>query len=105
MPSEHCQVFFGTKTREEANFIVDILLDKKLIACADSFAIDAKYRWKGKIVAEQRYQIIGYSIFKNKDQIIREIKKVHTDEVPSIVFTQIDANKEYLDWIESSINY
>ena len=98
-----CQIFFGAETEEKAKKIIDALFEAKLIACADSFPINANYYWKGAIQRENRVQIIAYSMFKLKDEIISKITQNHTDEVPAIVFTEITVNQEYLDWIEESV--
>ena len=103
MNTEFCQIFFGAETEEEANKIIDALFEAKLIACADSFPINANYRWKGGIQREERIQVIAYSRLDFKDKIIEAISKNHLDEVPAIVFSPIEANQEYLDWIEESV--
>jgi len=42
-------------------------------------------------------------LIKNKHKIIKEVKKVHSDECPIIAFFEIDGNEEFLDWIKDSV--
>lgn len=101
--NKYCQIFFGTEQEWEAQKIIDALFEAKLIACADSFPISANYCWRGRIQREKRIQVTAYSKFDLKDKIIAEVEKIHSDEVPSIVFTEVSANDKYLEWIEESI--
>lgn len=100
---DFCQILFNTKTKPEAEKIIDALFEAKLIACADGFAIDSRYCWKEEITSEERYQVMAYSKFELKKKIIALIEETHSDEVPAIVFSPIDGNQKYLDWIEESL--
>ena len=38
----------------------------------------------------------------NKEKIITEVKKIHSDKCPIIAFMKIDGNKEFLKWVKDS---
>jgi len=59
--------------------------------------------WEGKIVEKEYYNIQAFSLIKNKEQIIKEIKKIHSDKCPIIAFIKIEGNQEFLDWIKNSV--
>lgn len=84
---------------EEANKVANHLLNKKLIACANSFSIKASSCWTGKI--EQVDEIV--SILKTKkdnwQKVKSEIKKIHSYKVPCIMKIEVEANQEYEDWV------
>ncbi len=104
MTNEFCSVIMSATRRRELDRITDKLLKERLIACADTFPMRSRYWWKGRIVSEKRYLTIAYSMLKLKKKIITRVRALHSDECPGIVFTAIDANKDFLQWIEASTN-
>ena len=57
----------------------------------------------GKIEEKYYFNISAFSLLKNKEHIISEVEKIHSDETPIIVFTEIDGNEKFLMWIEKEI--
>lgn len=102
MNNKFIQFQINAPTKKEADKIQDALLKKRLIAGTCVMPSHSKYWWKGKIEQESYYIIYGFSIAKNKTKIIQETKKYHSDEVQGIVFWEIDANKDFLEWIEEN---
>lgn len=102
MNNKFVQFQINTPTKKEADKIQDALLEKHLIAGTCVMPSTSKFWWKKKIAEEKYYIIYGFSLAKNKNAIIRETKKYHSDEVPGIIFWPIDANKDFLEWIEEN---
>ena len=94
------QILLNSTSREELERIISALFENKLIACADVFPVESHYFWKGKIEMENRHQAIAFSMDDKKDSIIELVKKMHSDEVPGIIFSPAEANEEYLNWIK-----
>jgi len=103
MENEFCQVIISATTKQEADKISDSLVNKKLIAGSLILNGPSRYWWEGKIVEKEYYNIQAFSLIKNKEEIIKEVKKIHSDKCPIIAFTKIDGNKDFLDWIKNSI--
>jgi periplasmic divalent cation tolerance protein len=103
MREKFCQVLISATSKKEANKISDALTKKRLIAGSLIIKGPSRYWWKGKIVEKEYFNISAFSMLKNKEKIISEVEKIHTDECPIIVFIQIDGNKEFLEWIEKSV--
>jgi uncharacterized protein involved in tolerance to divalent cations len=103
MESEFCQVIISATTKQEADKISDSLVSKKLIAGSLIIKGPSRYWWEGKIVEKEYYNIQAFSLIKNKEQIIKEIKKIHSDKCPIIAFIKIEGNVEFLDWIKNSV--
>lgn len=94
-------VYVTAKDEKEAKDVADILLKKRLVACANIFPINSFYWWKGEIQNDSEIALIMKTREKHTDQIISEIKSIHSYEVPCIEFLQIsDGNPDYLKWIE-----
>ena len=98
-----CQVLISAANKKEADRISESLVAKKLVAGSLIFKGSARYWWHAKIVEKQYYNISAFSLIKNKRGIIREVKRMQSDECPIIAFNKIDGNKEFLDWIKRSV--
>lgn len=103
MKEEFCQVLISATNREEANKISDALVKQKLIAGSLILKGPSRYWWEGKIVKKEYYNIQAFSLIKNKSKIITEVKKIHSDKCPIIVFFKIDGNEEFLKWVKESV--
>ena len=98
---EYCLVQINSPSFEEAKKISEILLEKHLIAGANTILkTPAMYWWKGKIEEQEYCSIMAYSKKDLKNEIIAETRKIHSDECPAIVFIKIDANEDFIKWIE-----
>lgn len=98
-----CQVLISATNKEEANNISDSLVKKKLIAGSLIIKGPSRYWWQNKIVEKEYYTIQAFSLIKNKEKIISDVKKIHRDKCPIIAFFEMDGNKEFLDWVKDSV--
>lgn len=97
---EFCQVLINCPAKEEADKILDMLLEKRLVAGGLITHGPSRYHWKGNIEKGEYFKISAFSLFKNKQKIVSEAKKLHSDETPVMVFIEIDGNEDFLKWIE-----
>jgi len=96
-------VLMTASNKEEAIKIVRILLEEKLIACANMIeAISSFYWWKGKIQEDKEVLVIMKSnknLFKN---LSSRIMKLHSYDIPEILAIPIvDGSSSYLDWMKT----
>lgn len=96
-------VYVTCKNENEAKKIADMLLRKRLIACANIFPIKSAYRWKGKIKNENEIAVLLKTINKNFSIIQREIEKISSYEIPCIEKIDVKANKKYEDWVNREV--
>lgn len=93
------------ETTEDAERLATLLLENKLIACAQiSAPIASLYRWNEKIATETEYTL-GV---KTRIEKVREVQQVisneHPYELPEILInTSIEANSEYLEWLKKEV--
>jgi uncharacterized protein involved in tolerance to divalent cations len=104
MTNEHLQVSISAETKEQADEILNALLAKRLVTGGQILNAPARFLWKGAIVDMNYFTLTSFSLAKNKEEIIREVKKISIEEVPMVTFTCIDGNKELLRWIEKTLN-
>ncbi len=94
-------IYITTRNAGEAKKISAHLLKKKLIACANIFPIESMYSWKGEIQEDLEFVVLAKTIDVNYDKVEKEIKKMHSYDIPAIYSWKIDKiNKDYLKWVE-----
>ena len=98
---KYISIFVTVPNMKVANKITKFLLEKKLVACVNIIPkIKSVYWWEDKICKSNELLLIIKSIKNNFNKIVEEVKKNHPYEVPEIVCMDINANKDYLDWIQ-----
>lgn len=99
----YCRVRISATSKEEADNISKTLVMKKLVAGTMIYKGKCHYWWNQEIVEKEYYNIGGFTLVKHKEEIIKEVKKLHADECPIVAFNEIDGNIEFLDWIKDSV--
>jgi periplasmic divalent cation tolerance protein len=95
-------VYITCKNSAEAKKIGSFLVEKRLAACANYFPVNSIYEWKNKMVKDNEVVLLLKTINKNFNKIKKEVKRLHSYEVPCILKIKVDANKEYNKWVEES---
>ena len=97
-----CIIFVTCQSKKEADSIASSLLKKRLIACANIISgVDSKFWWNGKIDTAKEFLIILKVRRGSFKKIEKEVKRLHSYEVPEIIAVPIIAgSREYLGWIE-----
>ena len=101
-----CIIFVTCHSRKEAGNIASSLLNKRLIACANIISgVDSKFWWNGKIDSAKEFLVIIKAKSSSFKKIEKEVKRLHSYEVPEIIAIPIIAgSKEYLGWIKKETN-
>ena len=85
---------------KEANKSINNLLQKMLISSANSFPIKSTSSWTGKIEEVDEISVFLKTRKGNWEKVKSEVKKTHPYKVPCIAKFNVEANKEYEDWIK-----
>ena len=94
-------IYITVGMEKEAKNIAKTLLRKKLIACANLFPVTSLFHWENKLQEDDEIAMIMKTRTELVDKAIKEIKKLHSYEIPCIVVWQIyKGNEDYLSWIE-----
>ena len=92
-------MYISCKDKKEAGKISRHLLKKRLVACSNMFPIESLYWWKGRIANSKEYAILAKVLKKNVKSIRKEVKKIHSYEIPCVIDIDAGANKDFLDWV------
>jgi len=101
---KYFKVQISATSKDEAKSILRMLVEKKMVA-GGKYQLANSIHWReGKIDEEEYYVISAFMLDSKKDQIIKEVTKVHSDQVPVIHYYHIDhGNQSFLDWIEKNV--
>ncbi len=96
-------VLVTTPSREEADKITSLLLEKRKAACINIVPrVSSAYWWQGKIdTAEESLLII-----KTREELLPDlislVKQAHSYTVPEIIALPVsDGNPDYLSWVDA----
>ena len=103
MSSKFLKVEISAETKENADEILNSLLNKKLVTGGQFIHAPARFLWKGKIEDIDYFTVTSFTLEKHKDAIIDEVKKVSIEEFPMITFTPFDCNEELQNWISQTV--
>jgi periplasmic divalent cation tolerance protein len=101
----HIVVFVTARDKAEAEKIAQELLKARLIACANIVdGIKSIFWWEGKVDQSQEALLILKSQKSRFPQIVKKVKSLHSYDLPEIIALPIvDGSKDYLAWIDSSV--
>ncbi len=100
---KYYQVYISAESREQADTILNSLLDKKLVAGGLISNALARFWWKGKITDMDYYNISVFTVGKHKKSIIEDVKRTSIEEVPMVWFVNFEGNNELLKWIDEAL--
>ncbi len=93
-------VFYIPAPKGKAKGIVEHLLNKRLIACANIIPSRSLYWWKGKIADEEEELILAKTTKEKSPLVRKEVEKIHPYTVPCILEMSGRVNKEYHQWVK-----
>jgi len=89
--------FANTK---EARKVSELLLKKKLIACATVIPSESSYLWNGTIKHEKEVICIMKTVKEKWLAAKKEIEKNHPYDIPCILKIDAEANQAYELWMK-----
>ena len=102
--SSYYEVKISAENQEQADKILNSLLEKKLVTGGQFLHAPARFLWKGKVQDMDYVTITSYTTDRHKDKVVEDVRKTTAEEVPMITFTlPDDLNKELRDWIDSTL--
>lgn len=102
---EDCvSVACATGSRDEAVTIARTLVEERLAACAQMFAIHSIYRWEGAIRSGDEWALNIKTRAAAAPLVVERIRALHSYALPEVAVTPIiDGSPDYLKWVAASV--
>jgi uncharacterized protein involved in tolerance to divalent cations len=98
------EVKISAENQEQADTILNSLLEKKLVTGGQFIKAPARFLWKGKVADMDYITITSYTTDKQKDAIIEDVRKTSMEDFPMITFLSPDCmNQELQNWIDETL--
>ncbi len=93
------------ESKADAERIAGLLLDRKLIACAQiSSPMTSLYRWKGATTSAIEFSLSLKTIPSCTEEVKVVLEKEHPYDLPEIIVQEInDSSNEYSQWIYGEV--
>ncbi len=96
-------VFVTYPDERTARAISRSLIERRLAACSNIFAVSSIYRWEGKIEEAQEFASLLKIRSEDFQDVVEAVRKLHPYEVPCIVRYDIaEGSLDYLRWVSES---
>ena len=103
---DFCFVYVTVENFEQAEFIAELAIKDKLIACANIFPEShSMFEWKGVVKLEKETVLLLKTLANKYDALEKLIIKNHVYETPCILKIDVSkGHKDFLKWVETSVN-
>ena len=100
MPSVF-QVESTTDSREEAQKIAAVLVERRLAACVQVVGpIRSTFRWEGRVQDAEEFLLLCKVPGERLDEATALIEELHSYDVPEVLaFEVADGSRSYLEWV------
>lgn len=96
-------LYITHESEAEARRISDLLIEQKLIACANLFPINSIYWWGGEVVKEGEWVSLVKTTLEKSKTVEAAVLAIHTYQTPCIMKMEVTANASYEAWIEDMV--
>lgn len=98
------EVRISAENQEQADTILNSLLEKKLATGGQFIVAPARFLWKGKATDMDYVTITSYTTEDKREAMVEDIRRTSVEEVPMITcVAPNDLNQELRDWIDGTL--
>lgn len=93
-------IYTTLATGDEARSVARVLVEERLVACANIYAAhQAVYRWQGKVAESEEVGVVLKTSEAKYVEAVERLRVLHPYEIPVICWWGADAIPETLAWI------
>ncbi len=102
--SLYYEVKISAENQDQADKILNSLLEKKLVTGGQFISAPARFLWKGKVQDMDYVTITSYTTDRHKNAVMDDVRKTTSEEVPMMTFIlPDDMNQELRNWIDEAL--
>ena len=97
-------VFMTAASREEADQLAEMLVNKRLAACVQILPeMESVYRWEGEVERQPEVLLIAKTLNSKFADLEIAVRALHSYEIPEIVAVPLTSGSApYLKWLSAS---
>jgi periplasmic divalent cation tolerance protein len=104
LTNSYIVILVTTIDKQEAEKISQQLLEERLIACANIFAVSSIFHWSGKTETAEECLILMKSRLDLFEKVSERVKALHSYEVPEILaLPVVKGSADYISWLSSCL--
>ncbi len=96
-------IYITHPNQATAEKISNVLVEQRLVACANIFPIQSAYWWKGEITKDEEVVTLVKTVEALWPKVVQVVQANHPYDVPCMMKSKVEANEEYEDWIRNSV--
>ena len=96
-------VYVTHENIDAAKKVCKILIDCKLIACANLYPIESLYKWNGEFIDEKEVVSILKTDSQKWSELKEKIETIHPYDTPCIGKIDAEYNQKFSKWIDSEL--
>jgi periplasmic divalent cation tolerance protein len=99
------QVQATAGSKEEADRVASVLLERRLAACVQVLGpIESRYWWQGGLDSATEWLCLAKTTGDRVEDVVTAIEETHSYETPEILATTVSGgNERYLRWVEETV--
>lgn len=102
--AEYYEIKISAEDGQQANLILNSLLDKRLVTGGQLIKAPARFLWKGRVQDMDYVTITSYTTHIHQEAIVADVRENSEEVVPMITFVAIDElNDELRRWIDETL--
>lgn len=103
--SSYCVGYITVPTLVLARKIATVLIEEKLVACANIFpGVESLYWWDDKVQKDKEVILLVKTTEKHAQKITHIVQDLHTYHCPCITFAPlIDGSGDFFAWMDEEL--
>ena len=99
------QVQTTAGTREEADRLASVLLERRLAACVQVLGpMESRYWWEGALESATEWLCLAKTTADRVGDVVSAIGEAHSYDTPEVLATAVaGGNERYLRWVEETV--
>jgi len=97
-------IYLTHESEAEAQRISNLLLEARLVACANIFPIQSAYWWQGALESGSEWVSIVKTTPEKWEAVQEAVLQAHPYTTPCILKIEATANEAYAAWIRAEVS-